>query len=95
MKLSDRIREEISKSGIVRWDDLEEEVSKLEKEIDILESTPGTIETIQLKDSIYLSGIQSALNLRREYNLDVETTTYIIHLYDEHHTRIITNGNEE
>jgi hypothetical protein len=91
MKLSDRIREEISKSGIVRWDDLEAEVFKLEKEIDILERTTGTIETIQLKDTIYISSLSNVLDMCKANSLDIATTTFIIQLYNEHHIRIIDN----
>jgi hypothetical protein len=93
MKLSDRIRDEISKAGLVRWDELEEEVSELEKEIDILERTTGTIETIQLKDTIYISSLSNVLDMCKANSLDAATTTFIIQLYNEHHIRIV--GNEQ
>jgi hypothetical protein len=95
MKLSDRIREEISKSGLVRWDDLEAEVFKLEKDIVRLEKIKNIIDEIQLQDTIYIGGIHSMLEMCRANSLDISTTTFILQLYNEHHIRIAYNGNEE
>lgn len=82
MKLSERIRTEISKAGLVRWDDLADEVDSLETIINNLESFRDNFEEIELNNTVYLTGLERVLSMAR-YSLDMETTRYIVTLYDD------------
>jgi hypothetical protein len=92
MKLSDRIRDEISKAGLVRWDDLEEEVDKLEKDIVRLERMKSIIDEVQVRDSVYVGGMNNILEMCKASSLDMETTRYVLQLYNDNHGKLIDYG---
>lgn len=91
MKLSERIRTEISKAGVIRWNELSEEVAQMEVYTASLEKLKSNIDDRELQNNIYLSGLEQVMYMCRANSLDMETNRYILQLYNDQF-KVINNG---
>ena len=74
MKLSKRVRDEISKAGIVRWDELADEIASLEND---------TAKLLEDENVMYIGSLNNILEMSRRDSLDMETTRFILQLYND------------